>query len=432
MAQLNPAERWSNFDQTLYGQTREQTLKLCHHLEIEDYVIQTHPDVSPLKWHLAHTTWFFERFILREFAPEFKAFDSSYDHLFNSYYETLGKYHDKPSRGHLSRPTVDEILSYRSYVDSSIETLLQSDIQDKHKAEVLKRLEIGINHEQQHQELILMDLKFNFSRNPIFPAYQEKKVSSVDSESLEFKWVKIEANTALIGSESIEDFCYDNELPRHQVIVRPFSIANRLVTNEEYLKFVEEGAYQKPELWLSDAWAWINENKISAPEHWFFEDGRWQVFQLTGLEDLVPYEPVSHLSFYEADAYTRWTGYRMPSEFEWEYAARNHASGTTYGNFLDSGKLRPQPPDKHDPSPLKQMAGDLWEWTRSPYLAYPGYRSYPGSLGEYNSKFMCNQWVLRGGSYGMTASHYRHTYRNFYYPHHRWMFSGIRLVKDEF
>ncbi|HEY6094161.1 MAG TPA: ergothioneine biosynthesis protein EgtB [Gallionellaceae bacterium] len=395
---------------------------LCAPLEIEDYGVQASSEVSPPKWHLAHTTWFFETFILIPFAPGYRSFHAAYAHLFNSYYETAGTFFPRPHRGLLSRPTVAEIYRYRRHVDDALLALL-ADPPQYAAADILARVELGIEHEIQHQELLLMDVKFNFSVNPLNPCYQPTRAVPASASAHAAGWHEFAGGIVEIGHDG-SSFSYDNERPRHQALLRGFRLASRLVTNEEYLAFMAEDGYRRAELWLSDGWHIVNSQHWQAPLYWSADGQEWQQFTLCGMCPVYAHEPVAHLSYYEADAYARWAAKRLPSEAEWEYAA---ASLPIAGNFLESGRLHPQP--ARQPG-LTQLYGDLWEWTQSAYLPYPGFRPLPGTLGEYNGKFMCDQMVLRGGSCVTPQDHVRASYRNFFRAADRWMFSGLRLAED--
>jgi ergothioneine biosynthesis protein EgtB len=404
-----------------YLRIRKQTEELSRPLKTEDFCLQVEAFVSPAKWHLAHTTWFFEKFILCEFVKNYKPFDESYFHFFNSYYEGAGSFHPQGERGLISRPTTEEAFDYRKYVDEAILQLLASD----KSLEIRKLIEIGLNHEQQHQELFLMDIKYNFYFNPLKPTYLNSEISS-PKISTPFSWSSFEEGLKQIG-HSNSSFAYDNESPRHKVYLQAYQIANRLVTCGEYLEFIEAGGYQKPELWLSDGWAWKKKNNIEAPLYWKNAKEGWRVFSLYGEKNIDIHEPVCHASYYEADAFARWKGVRLPREAEWENAATSVALSSS-DHFSEQSFYHPGISLRKDG--LDQMHGSLWEFTQSAYQAYPGYKAYEGTLGEYNGKFMCNQMVLRGGSCVTTQSHYRPTYRNFFYPHDRWAFAGIRLAKD--
>lgn len=400
---------------------RQRTESLCSPLEIEDYCIQASDFVSPPKWHLAHTTWFFETFILLPFAPDYRAFHPAYAHLFNSYYETAGTFFPRPQRGMLSRPTVAEVYRYRQHVDNALRALLEN-LPQQSAHDILARVELGIEHEIQHQELLLMDVKYSFFVNPLWPTYQQPTQYAA-TFSLDMTWHNFVGGVVGIGHDGA-GFCYDNERPRHQTFLRDFCITSRLVTNQEYLGFIADGGYQRADLWLSDGWRTINTQGWKAPLYWVGADHDWQQFTLSGMQPLNPHEPVAHLSYYEADAYARWAGKRLPTEAEWEHAASTIPMA---GNFIESELLHPQAAQL---SGLTQMYGDLWEWTQSPYSPYPGFRALPGTLGEYNGKFMCDQIVLRGGCCVTPQEHIRASYRNFYRAADRWMFSGLRLAED--
>lgn len=403
---------------------RDLTMKLVQPLETEDFIIQSHPDVSPPKWHLAHTTWFFERFVLKEYFENYREFHPKYDFLFNSYYETVGPFQPRHQRGVLSRPSIQDVFQYRSYIDNYIVDLLsqlegsQSEKTDK----VHSLIEIGMQHEQQHQELILMDVKYNFYVNPLHPAYKESKSGS--SEKIEPSFHTYDGGLIEIGHNG-EGFAFDNEGPNHKVWLEPFKLADQPVTNGEYLEFIEAGGYQKPYYWLSDGWNTVKKNDWQAPLYWSKdEDGEWYIFTLGGNKKLDPHQPVVHVSFYEADAFSRWVGKRLPTEAEWEHAARDLE---IKGNTMDTGNYHPA---ASNGSAGSKMFGDVWEWTASAYSPYPGSKPLEGALGEYNAKFMCNQMVLRGGSCATPQDHIRNTYRNFFPADKRWQFSGFRLAED--
>jgi ergothioneine biosynthesis protein EgtB len=403
-----------------YISIRQESEKICEPLEIEDYGIQTMPDVSPPKWHLAHTSWFFETFILKPYVNGYQEYQPMFSHLFNSYYEQTGTYHPRPERGLLSRPTVTEVNTYRRQIDDAMHRLLD-DVQHPDRQEVLRRTEIGLNHEQQHQELMLTDIKNIFAYNPLKPIYKELPVPpTLDSEDLH--WHEQPAGIYEIGHVG-DDFAYDNELPRHKIYLQPFRIASRLVTNGEYLEFIRDGGYENPALWLSDGWKIIKDNKWQAPLYWEFRDNQWHEMTLGGMRILDLNAPVSHVSFYEANAFANWKGSRLPTEMEWEIIA--HVLPIK-GNFRDTGYFHPAASPE---TSLNQFFGDVWEWTQSSYTPYPGYRPAKGALGEYNGKFMSSQMVLRGGSCVTPQNHIRPTYRNFFYPGDRWQFSGIRLAE---
>jgi ergothioneine biosynthesis protein EgtB len=447
-----------------FTDVRTVTVSLCAPLATEDHVVQSMPDASPAKWHLAHTTWFFEQFVLRPHLSGFRPFDEQFGFLFNSYYEAVGPRHRRPERGMITRPTVEEIRAYRAYVDEHVDRLLGTRGADDELEELI---ELGLQHEQQHQELILMDLKHLLSCNPLKPVYRphagplprtgdgaERPYASplsragegterIDSGALRFH--PFPEGIYEIGYAG-EDFSFDNETPRHRVYLQPFELAHRLATNAEYAGFIDAGGYQRPELWMSDGWAKVQAEGWTAPMYW--SESFDSEFTLAGERALELEAPVSHVSWYEADAYARWANARLPTEAEWEVVASRQP---IEGNFLESERFHPMPspqpspahgrgsgtPAPH-PSPasgrggkreIAQLFGDLWEWTASPYSPYPGYQPLKGALGEYNGKFMVNQFVLRGGSCATPVSHIRASYRNFFYPHMRWQFGGIRLAK---
>jgi ergothioneine biosynthesis protein EgtB len=433
MAQSAPGEVFDRFIAT-----RQRTLALCDPLSVEDMMVQSCPEASPVKWHLAHTCWFFESFVLREFLPDYKPFNAEFSWLFNSYYQTFSSFPAKRLRSSFSRPGLDEILHYRGYVDAAIEKLVGGDPQ----AEVLRGIELGVNHEEQHQELLLTDILHAFFTNPLRPVYrpwdENGEVSPVNANESDLRKLRLEFDRFDGGLREAgyrgDGFCFDNELPRHRAWLEHFSLAHRLVTCAEYAAFIADGGYSKSELWLSAGWDTINANGWTAPLYWTKQenDGGWRIFTLRGelpLEALAT-APVSHVSYYEADAYARWAGNRLPTEFEWEAVAEGRRVS---GNMLSSGRLIPGPPaadtapDLFDEGPAQQF-GDCWEWTASAYLPYPGFQPLPGSLGEYNGKFMSNQMVLRGGSCVTPEGHVRASYRNFFPPDTRWQYSGIRLA----
>lgn len=407
-----------------YLRIRQQTEKLCEPLQIEDYVIQTAPFASPAKWHLAHTAWFFETLVLKPFMASYKEYHPTYAQIFNSYYDTIGQYHPRPERGLLARPTVAEVYAFRNAIDEQLLAVLQ-DESHPHRQDILFRTELGLNHEQQHQELLLTDIKYNFAYNPLKPAYRDLKLSDVFQSSA-LQWVNFSGGLIEIGNSN-RQFCYDNETPRHKVYVEDFSLASRPVNNAEFMAFIADKAYQQADLWLSDAWPIVREQNWQAPLYWQLQGDTWYYMTLGGLKPVDPDAPVAHVSFYEAAAYARWAEKRLPTEAEWEFAA---AKQTIEGNFVDDDILQPCA-CVTDKEPLQQMFGDVWEWTQSPYMAYPGYRQAHGPLGEYNGKFMSNQMVLRGGSCFTPHDHIRSSYRNFFYPHERWQVSGFRLAEDK-
>lgn len=400
-----------------YLAVRAETERLCAPLAVEDYQLQSMPDCSPAKWHLAHSAWFFETFILTEHDPGFRPFHPRFGYLFNSYYDAVGDRWPRAARGLLSRPTVSEVHAYRRAVDERMLALI-NEADESTLGAIGPLLELGLNHEQQHQELLLTDLKHAFGLNPLRPVYAPPIEVAPRRAAPALRWVAHSSGVRRVGHKS-DGFAFDNEGPRHNVYVGGFEIASRLVTAGEFLAFVEAGGYDRPEYWLSDGWAVRRGNGWTAPLYWE-RDGGWSLFTLRGMRPLDPTVPVCHVSYYEADAYARWAGARLPTEFEWETAA---AASELGGNFLGSGELHPA-------NDGGAFYGNAWVWTASPYTAYPGYRPAAGAIGEYNGKFMCNQMVLRGGSCVTPSGHVRPTYRNFFPPDARWQFSGLRLAKD--
>ncbi len=406
---------------------RAMTDALYEPLTPEDMMVQSCSEASPVKWHLAHTTWFFETFILRPYLSGYQSYHPDFHWLFNSYYKSLGDHPQKQLRASFSRPSLEQVRAYRQHVEQGIEQLLATNA----SAEICDRIELGMHHEQQHQELIATDMKHAFWSNPLQPAYRQSPFPGRFGKADLHQWVDYSGGTVEIGHPG-NGFAFDNEFSRHQVMLEPFRLASRPVTCEEYRNFIQDNGYQRPELWLSDGWDTIQALGWQAPLYWHQDpSGRWDVFTLHGTIplDALLQTPVCHLSYYEADAYARWAGCRLPSEFEWEHAA---SAVPVSGNLLEGGALHPlgsQSKASGADSPA-QLFGDVWEWTRSAYGAYPGYRPAPGALGEYNGKFMCNQFVLRGGSVVTPASHIRATYRNFFAPGTRWQFSGLRLATD--
>lgn len=405
--------------QERFRTVRSFTENLVAHLAPEDLMVQSMPDASPAKWHLAHTTWFFETFLLSEFVPGYKIFDPDFRMVFNSYYKGIGKHPLRSTRGNFSRPTLDRVLGYRGHVNGEMEKWLASEI----PASARELVVLGLNHEQQHQELIVTDIKHAFWSQPLQPSFVEAARSSSAKASV-LTWSEFEGGQVEIGHDG-EGFAFDNELPRHAVLLPPFRLANRLATNREYLAFMEDGGYSRPELWLSDGWDSVNQQGWESPFYWEREGDEWQVFTASGVRPVELEEPVCHVSFYEADAFARWSGARLPQEAEWEHAAK---AVSIQGNLAESGRFHPQP--AFSQKGLTQMFGDVWEWTASPYVGYPGFHPAAGLVGEYNGKFMCNQFVLRGGSCATPQSHIRASYRNFFPPHARWQFMGIRLAAD--
>jgi ergothioneine biosynthesis protein EgtB len=398
-----------------YRDIRNTTLHITSPFSAEDMMLQSMPDASPAKWHLAHTTWFFETFILTPYVSGYKPFDSRFKQLFNSYYKQLGSHPYRGVRGLMSRPSLDEIRAYRGHVDEAMLRYLE--VPDDRTAALI---EVGLNHEQQHQELILTDIKHALWSMPLRPERLDGPRTVQHAEPLQ--WIEFEGGIREIGHEG-SGFAFDNESPRHQVLLTPFKLASRLVTNAEYMEFMNDGGYSRPELWLSDGWDTVCAQGWKSPFYWEERDGRWFGFSYDGFHEVDAAAPVCHVSYYEADAFAHWSNARLPREEEWEVAAAKAGSN---GTFLESGKLRPQAASGKG---LQQMFGDVWEWTASPYVAYPGFQPAAGLLGEYNGKFMCNQFVLRGGSCATPESHIRASYRNFFPPHVRWQFMGIRLAK---
>ncbi len=394
--------------------------QLCAPLQIEDYGLQAMPEVSPVKWHLAHTAWYFETFVLAVADADYQSPWPQYRHLFNSYYNGIGVQYPRARRGLLSRPTVAEVFRYRHEIRQRLETLLQSGNAGE---ELQQRIELGIQHEQQHQELMLTDLKYCLSLNPLRPAYAGHSGCAVVAAPGTWDWLDYPAGEVLIGHDG-QQFCFDNERPRHRVLLAPFRLASRLVSNHEYLEFIDDGGYQRPELWLSDGWAERQAAGWEMPLYWEQQGAEWAHFTLHGMQPLPLQAPLAHVSYYEADAYARWCGARLPTEAEWECAA---GDCPVEGNFRETGRLAPVPAVATGAG-AQQMFGDAWEWTASSYSPYPGFVPMRGELGEYNGKFMCNQFVLRGGSCVSPQDHLRASYRNFFYPRDRWQFSGIRLA----
>jgi len=403
-----------------YRRVRALSTDIAAPLSDADATLQPMPDASPAKWHLAHTSWFFETFVLRDHVAGYEAFDPRWAYLFNSYYEGEGPRHARPRRGMLSRPSLDDVRAYRAAVDAALLDALPA-----LPAAALTLIELGLNHEQQHQELMLMDLKATFAENPLSPALWPPRPVSPAAAPGPLGWVTGREGVVEIGHDGA-GFAFDCEGPRHKTMLTPHALADRLVTNGEWQAFIEADGYADARHWLSDGWAWVQENDIEAPLYWRRGDDGWLRFGLDGLQPVHPAEPVCHVSFYEADAFARWAGGRLPTEAEWESAVSG--LDPDGGNQLDSADaVRPLPSEG---SALRQMFGDVWEWTGSAFLPYPGFRPVEGTVGEYNGKFMSGQAVLRGGCCATPRGHMRASYRNFFYPHQRWMFSGLRLAKD--
>lgn len=416
MAPANQSITWLTDPQLdTFREVRQQTVQLCRPLQIDDYVAQSMPVTSPAKWHLAHTTWFWEEFVLKPYLPNYRCFRDGFELLFNSYYHAVGPQLSRHARGLLTRPTVKEVYDYRNHVDEHMEQLLSHGLDTT----ISDRVTLGRNHEQQHQELLFTDIKHLFSTNPTKPIYRARLPSG--RSTVGQQWLAYPGGLQLVGSPQ-RRFCFDNETPRHHVILRPFELSNRLVTNDEYRQFIDAGGYRNPQLWLADGWEVITAQQWQRPLYW--DEALTHEFTLSGMQPLEAEAPVSHISYYEADAYARWRGARLPLEAEWEIAA---SLQPCTGNLLEQDQLRPLPATG---AGLCQLFGDVWEWTASPYSAYPGYRAPAGAIGEYNGKFMANQFVLRGGSFATPQSHIRATYRNFFHPDARWQFSGIRLARD--
>jgi ergothioneine biosynthesis protein EgtB len=404
-----------------YAAVRALSERLAAPLSSEDCCVQSMPDASPTKWHLAHTTWFFETFVLVPNVPDYEVYDRRFAYLFNSYYESLGPRHSRPKRGLLTRPDLNEVYAYRRHVDAGMAKLIEHTGQ----AQLLKiepMVELGLHHEQQHQELILTDIKHAFSLNPLLPCYMPVVPAAVESAA-PLEWCDFGGGIVPVGHEG-EGFAFDNEKPRHLVLINPYRLASRPVTCGEYLGFMEDDGYRRPEFWLSDGWATVEAQQWEAPLYWKRDGKKWRIFTLNGVRALKADEPVVHVSFYEAAAYAAWARKRLPTEFEWEAAATQQA---TNGNFLDPRLPHPKPASEPG---FTQIFGDVWEWTRSAYEPYPGFKPFGGAAGEYNGKFMSGQMVLRGGSCATPEGHVRLSYRNFFPPHARWQFSGIRLADD--
>jgi ergothioneine biosynthesis protein EgtB len=402
-----------------FAAVRGRSLALAAPLSGEDCCVQSMPDASPTKWHLAHTSWFFDVFLLEPFEPNFEPFRPEFRVLFNSYYNAVGDMHPRPQRGLLTRPSLAEVRAYREHVDARMFALLSAHGANPRLSGLV---ELGLQHEQQHQELMLTDIKHLLSMNPMRPAYHESKEDAGPvADPLE--WIGIDAGLVAIGHAGA-GFCFDNELPRHQVYLQPYQLASRPVTNGEYAQFVEQGGYALPELWLSEGWDWVRSSALRHPLYWRDCGGGWEEFTLGGMQALAPEQPVVHVSYFEADAYARWAGARLPTEAEWEHAAPRCL---IEGHFADHRRLHP---GRAGGRGLRQMLGDVWEWTQSSYAPYPGFRHAQGAIGEYNGKFMVNQYVLRGGSCATPRDHIRASYRNFFPATARWQFAGLRLARD--
>lgn len=405
-----------------FKQIRQDSLDIVDPLEPEDFVIQVKTETSPTKWHLAHVSWFFETFVLEKAIEGYESMHPQYAYIFNSYYLQTGEPHARAKRGYLSRPTVEEVMEYREYVNREVIEFLNN-ASEEELAEFGPVIEIGNNHEQQHQELMITDFKYMFGQNPLYPVYREQEHPE-SKEPGQLKWVSFDEGIYQIGNNGGE-FTYDNEHPQHREFLESFELADRLITNREYMEFMKEGGYERSALWLDDGWATVNEHNWDSPLYWCRRDDGWYHYTLSGLRKPDPNEPVTHISYYEADAFARWADARLPTEQEWEVAASDKPYD---GNFVETENFHPRPL-QNNAEGLKQMYGDVWEWTKSAYDAYPGYEPLEGALGEYNGKFMCGQYVLRGGSCATSNTHIRKTYRNFFYPDARWQFNGIRLAR---
>jgi ergothioneine biosynthesis protein EgtB len=400
-----------------FWRIRTRSVALCASLSAEDMMVQSMPDASPAKWHLAHTTWFFEQFVL-ERGGDYRSLHPEWHYLFNSYYQTVGPMHARPQRGLLSRPGIEQIHDYRERVDAAVSERLLRGVD----AASVAVIELGLEHEQQHQELLLTDIKHALASNPLLPAYIARLPAGTVSSVAPLEFIAGADGVVEIGHDG-GGFAFDNESPRHRTLLHPHALANRLVTNEEYAAFVHDGGYREASLWLSEGWDTVRREQWQRPLYW--QEDLASEFTLAGVQAIDPHAPVCHISYFEADAFARWAGVRLPTEAEWEHAA---AALPVQGNLLDQENFHPRAA-AHGPG-LLQMFGDVWEWTASPYVSYPGFRPLAGALGEYNGKFMCGQWVLRGGSCATPREHIRASYRNFFPPHARWQFMGIRLGQD--
>jgi ergothioneine biosynthesis protein EgtB len=409
------------FEERVFA-TRDLSVSLAEPLSPEDQTVQAMDDASPTKWHLAHTTWFFETFILSKWLNSYRPFDERFGYCFNSYYEGEGPRHPRAKRGLLTRPTRDEVLAYRAHIDEGLRELFAAGVADE--PAIAELLELGIHHEQQHQELLLTDILALFAQSPLHPAYRIAPRDEVKSIPRPLRWIDFPGGIEKVGHDG-GGFAFDNEAPRHDALIRPFRLADRLVTNHEWLEFMHDGGYTTPSLWLADGWAQVQRERWTAPLYCEERDGAWFQMGLEGQQRLDPGAPVCHVSYFEADAFARWAGKRLPTEFEWEVAS---SGASSEANNLASDAMRPLPAPR-GPG-LHQMFGDCWEWTQSAYLPYPGYRPPPGAVGEYNGKFMVSQMILRGASCVTPEGHSRPTYRNFFYPHQRWQFMGLRLADE--
>jgi ergothioneine biosynthesis protein EgtB len=407
---------------TFFQEVRQTSERLAEHLSDADATVQSMPDASPAKWHLAHTTWFFEAMVLKPYVPSYEPFDEGFNFLFNSYYETLGARQPRPRRGMITRPALGQILDYRKHVNYALDALLRTGLDPR----IAELVELGCHHEQQHQELLLTDILHLFAQNPLHPAYRDPEPVAVETADLpSLSFTEFDEALIEIGHGSV-GFAYDSEGPRHRVLIEPFRLANRLVTNGEWADFIDDGGYENSLLWLSEGWAKVLAEGWSMPLYWEQRDRQNWTMTLRGFQPVDPLAPVTHVSYFEADAFATWSGKRLPTEFEWEAAAQEIK---IQGNFLDTHRLRPKPASPRVGG-LQQMFGDVWEWTRSAFSPYPRFRAVEGAVGEYNGKFMSGQFVLRGGSCVTPPGHIRTSYRNFFPPHARWQFSGVRLAED--
>lgn len=404
-----------------FSAIRQQTVSLATPLTEADLTIQAADFASPGKWHLAHTAWFFEEFILRALGKAYPESDN-YRYLFNSYYEAIGQRHPRAIRGLITRPGLEDVLAYRRWVDEEMIGVLERGLSPA----LQNIVELGMNHEQQHQELFLTDILFNLAQNPLNPACYTHQQNSQMHTGLASQWIEFEGGLQLVGHEG-NGFGFDNEFPQHKAYMEPFRLASGLVTNAEWISFMEDGGYSNPMLWLSDGWDAVQAQGWQLPLYWVKQDGHYFNMTLYGLQPVEMATPVTHISYFEADAYARWMDKRLPTEMEWETAARRQQ---VIGHFADARQYQPVPARPDSGEPLRQLYGSVWEWTASPYVAYPGFKPNAGAVGEYNGKFMNGQYVLRGGSCVTPADHIRPTYRNFFYPHQRWQFTGVRMAQD--
>ena len=409
-----------------YKEIRNRTVQICEPLKPEDYVVQPIEDVSPPKWHLGHTTWFFEVMILEPNMKKYRFYNEKYNYIFNSYYESFGERMLRVDRGNISRPTVEEVLHYRELIDENMHIMLSEKLDNK----ILDLIELGLNHEQQHQELLITDIKYILGHNLLFPSYKLKYDQALDQLAKHTDPVYLKVNEGIfeVGYQG-DGFHYDNEEKRHKVYLNGFSFSDMLITNGEYISFIQDKGYKRFEFWSSDGWEWLQQNQVRSPLYWHLIDKKFYEYTLTnGLQKINPDAPVTHVSYYEAEAFARWKKMRLLTEFEWEVAVEKYALELDYNfsNFQDNNLFHPLARKESS----YQLIGDVWEWTNSAYLPYPGYKQDKGALGEYNGKFMINQMVLRGGSCATPFNHYRNSYRNFFQPEKRWQFTGIRLAKD--